>query len=254
MTRIETSRIVRWLIVGAANTLTKTIHRTNQCVVGLLLMMLLVHAANAQSTAAASESAPILTPPPRTSGTQMRDTKDQLGKVPNGAALRPSGAVNITSKTSEMVQGSSTIFSGDVKMDSDTLKMDGARLELKQFVGSQYIATLTGTPAHMSHPSTGVDDPPMTAHAKTIVYDSRNGIADLSGDAFVTKGEQTISADTIRYNVAEKGIVASGGGDSGRVHIVIPPATEAAPAAGSPATPPSSSGPDSASAPAQPQQ
>jgi lipopolysaccharide export system protein LptA len=207
-----------------------------------LLLMPLAHAANAQTTAATSEPAPTLTPPPRTSGSQMRDTKEQLGKTPNGAALRPSGAVNITSKTSQMVQGASTVFSGDVKMDSDTLKMDGERLELKQFVGSQYIATLTGTPAHMSHPSTGEDDPPMTAHAKTIVYDSRNGIADLSGDAFVTKGEQTMAADTIHYNVAEKSILASGGGDSGRVHIVIPPATEMAPTSGS--TP----------APAQPQQ
>lgn len=236
MTRIETSQIVRLLIIGAANMLAKTIRRKRPSAVCILLLMPLGHAATAQTTSAASEP-PTLTTPPRTSGSQMRDTKEQLGKVPNGAALRPNGAVNITSKTSEMVQGSSTVFTGDVKMDSDTLKMDGARLELKQFVGSQYIATLTGTPAHMSHPSTGEDDPPMTAHAKTIVYDSRNGIADLSGDAFVTKGEQTMAADTIHYNVAEKSILASGGGDNGRVHIVIPPAAEAAPASGLEAKP-----------------
>lgn len=196
-----------------------------------LLTALLGLSAHAQTTAVSANNAPTtLTPPPRTSSKQLSQTKDELAKMPSAADLRPSGAINVTAKRAELIQGSSAVYSGDVVMDSDTLKLDGERLELKQFPGSQYLATLTGTPAHMSHPGTGPDNPPMTAHAKTIVYDSRSGIADLIGDAFVTKGQQNISADTIHYNVAEKGLLASGG-DDGRVHIVIPPAGEPAAAA-----------------------
>ncbi|MDB5985359.1 MAG: lptA [Nevskia sp.] len=214
--------------------------KTGAPVAGILLAALLGTQALAQTAPAAAGSAPTtLTPPPKTTSKQLNQTKDELGKVPSGADLRPSGAINVTAKRAELIQGSSAVYTGDVVMDSDTLKLDGERLELKQFPGSQYVATLTGTPAHMSHPGTGQDNPPMTAHAKTIVYDSRSGIADLIGEAFVTKGEQNISADTIHYNVAQKGILASGG-DDGRVHIVIPPA--GLPTA-APATTPAPAGP-----------
>ncbi len=208
---------------------------------GVLAALLLLGSLSATQVDAQQGTATTLTPPPKTTSKQMSQTKDELGKVPSGADLRPSGAINVTAKRAELIQGSSAVYSGDVVMDSDTLKLDGERLELKQFPGSQYVATLTGTPAHMSHPGTGPDNPPMTAHAKTIIYDSRSGIADLVGEAYVTKGEQNISADTIHYNVAEKGILASGGGDDGRVHIVIPPAGQSLPgpnAGPAPAAPP----------------
>lgn len=215
------------------------------CKFGLTTIVMVVAsipgAVKAQSTtataASSTDAAPTLTPAPQTTPKQFSQTKQEVGKLPSAAALRPGGAISVTAKRAELIQGSSAVYSGDVVMDSDTLKLNGERLELKQFPGG-FIATLTGAPAHMSHPSSGADDPPMTAHSRTIVYDSRNGVADLIGDAYVTKGEQNISADTIHYNVAEKGILASGGGDGdGRVHIVIPPAEVIAPTPGTTAAP-----------------
>lgn len=194
-------------------------------------------------------------PAPRPSASQLNQTKESLTKLPNASDLRPLGAVSVTAKRADMIQGSFAIYSGNVVMDSDTLKLDGDRLELKQFPNSQYQATLTGGPAHMAHPSRGADDPPMTARAKTITYDSRSGIAELSGEAFVTKGEQNISADTIKYNVRENGIMASGLGEEGRVHIVIPPAAQPeAPAPNASPNPqlPATAEPPAAGAPANP--
>ena len=89
--------------------------------------------------------------------------------------------------------------------------------------GADYLAFNGETPA----------DPPVTARGRTLVFDSKNGIADISGDARVTRGEDEITGETIHYNVNERRIQAAGG-SGGQVRIVIQPNNRAAPAAGTP--------------------
>jgi lipopolysaccharide export system protein LptA len=168
----------------------------------------------------AENPAPQNAPPDRQN---LEATKAQLTELPPAEKLRPSGPVTITANRAEVTQGNAAVYVGNVQLSSDTLKLDGDRLELKRFADGQYQAKVTGAPAHLAHPGGGADDPPMSAQAKTLDYDSRSGIVDLVGEAVVTKGGQRIAADTIHYNLIERRIEASGG-DGGQVKIVIPPA------------------------------
>jgi len=200
----------------------------------------------ASRTTAASTTATAKTPD--AAPAKVDQTKNQLGRLPSAADLRPNGPVTIGANHAELVQGNSAVYVGNVTLDSDTLKMDGDRLELKRATDGQYTAKVTGSPAHMSHAGNGPDNPPMTARAKTMTYDSREGVVDLVGDALMTRGDDTTTAETIRYHVLDQRYEASGGDSpGGRVKIVIPQ-VPGAPAAT--ATPPAASGAQPAAAPA----
>jgi lipopolysaccharide transport protein LptA len=164
--------------------------------------------------------------------------------LPAAADLRPKGPVEITADRTEAVEGTTAIYSGHVNLVSDTLKLDGDRLELKQSADHSFAAKVTGAPAHMSHAGSGTDNPAMSAHAKTLNYDSRTGLVDLIGDAFVDRSGDTTSADTIRYSLLDRSLQATGG--SQQVHIVIQPP----PSAASAAAPATSSAPPAAAPPA----
>ncbi len=191
-------------------------------------------AANQRAAPATAAKAPDAAP------SSLGQTKDQLTRLPSAADLKPNGPVTIGANHAELVQGNSAIYVGNVTLDSDTLKMDGDRLELKRSADGQYVAKITGSPAHMSHAGNGPDNPPMSARSKTMIYDSRNGIIDLVGEALMTRGNDTTTAETIRYHVLEQRYEASGGDNpNGRVTIVLPQVN----ASGTPApaaTPPAS--------------
>ena len=229
--------------------------RTERSLVAALSLALLPALAWAQGPAApaptqvaAGQTAAAKTP--QAAPAKADQTKNQLGRLPSAADLRPNGPVTIGANHAELVQGNSAVYVGNVTLDSDTLKMDGDRLELKRAADGQYTAKVTGAPAHMSHAGNGPDNPPMTARAKTMTYDSREGVVDLVGDALMTRGDDTTTAETIRYHVLDQRYEASGGDSpGGRVKIVIPQ-VPGAPA--QTATPPASNGAPGASAPATP--
>lgn len=157
------------------------------------------------------------------------DRKD-LVKLPKPADLKPSGPVTLTSDKAELVQGNSAIYTGNVVLSSDTLKLEGDRVELKQYGGGQYEAKITGGPAKMNHAGNGTDNPPVSAHAKTLNYDSRSGVLDLISDAYVMRGSDEITGDTIKYDVNQRRIQASGG-TGGQVKIILQPSSSGEPAA-----------------------
>jgi len=167
----------------------------------------------------------------------LERSKASLTAVPRGNDLKPTGSVTVTAKTAELVQGSSAVYSGDVVLTSNTLKLDGDRVEIKQYPGGQYEAKVTGGPAHMNHVGAGTDNPNVIARAKTLNYDSRTGQLDLIGDAYVMRGDDELSGETIRYDVNEHRVKAAGGGDSGQVRVIIQQTDPA------PATPASGSQP-----------
>ncbi|MDB5976373.1 MAG: lipopolysaccharide transport periplasmic protein LptA [Nevskia sp.] len=157
---------------------------------------------------------------------KVDQTKDQLTRLPSAADMRPTGPVTIAANRAELTQGNTAVYVGNVTLDSDTLKMDGDRLELKRAADGQYVAKITGSPAHMAHAGNGPDNPPVTAHAKTMTYDSRNGTIDLVGEALMTRGNDKTTAETITYHLLEQRYEASGGdGPGGRVTIVLPQAS-----------------------------
>lgn len=174
-------------------------------------------------------AAPMLAAQP--AGKAAAVDRDDLVKLPKPADLKPSGPVTLTSDKAELVQGNSAVYTGNVVLSSDTLKLEGDRVEIKQYPGGQYEAKITGGPAKMNHVGNGPDNPPVSARAKTLNYDSRNGVLDLISDAFVMRGNDEITGDTIKYDVNERRIQASGG-SGGQVKIILQPSQPAAPAAG----------------------
>lgn len=172
----------------------------------------------ATPAAPAPASAASVAPPSAAGGDAF---KDRLTALPAAADLRPKGPVEITADRTDAVEGMTAIYSGHVNLVSDTLHLDGDRLELKQHADHAFEARVTGSPAHMSHAGTGPENPPMAAHARTLNYDSSSGIVDLVGEAFVDRNGDTTTADTIRYSLVDRSLQANGGKQ--QVHIVIQP-------------------------------
>lgn len=149
-------------------------------------------------------------------------SREDLVRLPKPADLKPTGPVTLTSDKAELVQGNSAVYTGNVVLSSDTLKLEGDRVELKQYAGGQYEAKITGGPAKMNHVGNGPENPPVSAHARTLNYDSRSGVLDLISEAFVMRGNDEITGDTIKYDVNERRIQASGG-SGGQVKIILQP-------------------------------
>jgi lipopolysaccharide export system protein LptA len=227
----------------------------------------LLAAAQAGAQTEAAPAATVATAAPAAQAAGKTDkTKDELTALPSAEDFRPNGPANISGNHLESVKGdtSVTVLTGNVTLDSDTLKMDGDRLEMKKFPDGGYTAKITGSPAHMAHAGNGPDNPPVTAHSKTMTYDSRTAMIDLVGDALLTKGDQKITAQTMSYNVRDKSYQADrGDGGNGRVIIVVPPqpASASAPkpatapraqAAPAPAAPPATTSPQPAALPSPP--
>lgn len=158
----------------------------------------------------------------------------QGGGKSGNDSLRPSGPVTITADRAEWEQDGAMVYSGNVLLTSDTLKLVGDRLELRQFAGGEIEARIIGNPARMDHPGliekNGETGPPVSAQAKTLTYDSRSSMVDLTGSGRLTRGQDAIDGEDIRYDVAARRIRAIGG-ESGQVKIVIqpPPPRRAAP-------------------------
>lgn len=181
----------------------------------------------------AAESA---APPAANPSSKTDAFKESLTRAPSTQDLKPTGPIDITADHLESVVGNTAVYTGNVKLVSNTLKLDGDRLELRQYPNRQYEAHLTGNPGHMSHAGAGPDNPPVDARAKVLNYDMRNGYVDLIGDAYLKRCNDTINAETMRYNVATHSYDATRGND-GQVHIVLQPDAPAAAASGKPCGP-----------------
>lgn len=158
----------------------------------------------------------------------------------NVDALRPTGPVTVTADRAEWEQNGAMVYTGNVLMSSDTLRLKGDRLELRQLEGGQFTANVTGKPARLDHPGlkekNGEAGPPVSAEARTLNYDSRTSMVDILGNAHLTRGKDQIDGDNIGYDAAARRIRAAGG-QGGQVKIVIQPPPKAGSAGGSQASP-----------------
>lgn len=139
--------------------------------------------------------------------------------------LKPSGPVTVTADRAEWKDGSAMLYSGNVSLSSDTLKLGGDRMELTQHPDGTYDARITGSPAKLEHAASTVNGkpaPPVSAAASVLVYTSKTGVVDLQGEARMTRGSDEINGANIQYNAAERRIQASGSA-GGQVKIVIQP-------------------------------
>jgi lipopolysaccharide export system protein LptA len=131
------------------------------------------------------------------------------------------GRVKISARSADLDRREYALYRGNVRLTSADLELSGDRLELRQPQKGQFTARVTGGPARLHHAAVA-DAPAITASAQQIDYDTRSAIVDLSGNAEVERGDDHITSDTIRYNVAARRISATGK-DGGQVQIVVQP-------------------------------
>jgi lipopolysaccharide transport protein LptA len=203
-------------------------------------------AAGSTASMGLADDAPVAKPQPPAAADAASSKpgafKESLGRAPSSQDLKPTGPIDITADHLESVVGNTAVYTGNVKLVSNTLKLDGDRLELRQYGKGQYEAHLTGNPGHMNHAGAGPDNPPVDARAKILNYDMRDGYVDLIGDAYLKRCNDTINAETMRYNVATHSYDATRG-DGGQVHIILQPDSPVAVKTGTPCGPAESAPP-----------
>jgi lipopolysaccharide export system protein LptA len=152
---------------------------------------------------------------------------------PDADALRPTGPVTLTADRGEWVESGEMIYEGNVTLQSDTLKLAGARMTVTQLADGQFQAQILGSPARLDHAgragASGIAAQHVSAEGERIDYDSRRGVIQLNTRARLQRGGDEVTGEKIDYIVAERRVRASGG-SSGQVRIVIqPPAPAATP-------------------------
>ncbi|MDE2305670.1 MAG: hypothetical protein KGL34_08925, partial [Gammaproteobacteria bacterium] len=119
------------------------------------------------------------------------------------------------------------VFRGNVRIAVNEGRLESATAEIAFADKRLARAVVDGTPAQFSQ----VD--PKTrrivrGHAARIDYDVRDGIVRMSKDAWLTDGQNEISGETLKYDIAARSVVAAAADQSShRIHITItPPAAD----------------------------
>jgi lipopolysaccharide export system protein LptA len=153
-----------------------------------------------------------------------------LAQAQDAATPRPAyrGPVTITADTAEWQENGVTQYRGNVRLVTEQFQFSGNRMELRQLADGQFDAVVEGNPALLTHttPTAQGETPAkaqnISARAQRLSYNSASGIAELSGNARLTRGADEIAGESIRYNVAERRIQAAGSNGS-QVKIIIQP-------------------------------
>ncbi|MBP6115897.1 MAG: lipopolysaccharide transport periplasmic protein LptA [Neisseriaceae bacterium] len=120
-----------------------------------------------------------------------------------------------------------TVFTGNVLIVQGTLRITGAEVSVKQDTQGNQNMISKGSPTTMRQK---LDDKNeyVTGQANQITYDSKTGIAVLTGNALVTREGDRVKGHVITYNTnteiyTVKG--ATGGKQRGRVSVILQPST-----------------------------
>jgi lipopolysaccharide export system protein LptA len=139
------------------------------------------------------------------------------------------------------------IFRGAVKItvEQGVLNSDEAQVF---FSNNQLTrATASGKPATFEQRIVKADKT-VNGHAASIDYDASRGMVHLTGDAFLSDGQNEIRDQALKYNISAQSLIADPSEQQGqRVHIIItpPPPKSSGAAAGPAATPGSPAQPGS---------
>lgn len=137
-----------------------------------------------------------------------------------------SGPLEISADSADIDRSGVMVYTGDVEFSSPTLRMDGARLEVRQQANKGIALVLTGSPARMQHtPAASDGGPEVHARADSIAFDQDSGVVTYEGNVVMTRGRDRLSGETLRYDLNSQRILAEGGSGGGRVRITIDPET-----------------------------
>ncbi|MFI4891628.1 MAG: lipopolysaccharide transport periplasmic protein LptA [Steroidobacterales bacterium] len=120
-------------------------------------------------------------------------------------------------------ENSHWVFQGNVRivMEQGQLSSDEADVTFEKKLLSK--ALITGKQAQFEQHN-AASGKPVQGRADTIDYNISKGIVRLSGGAWLSDGQNEIRGESLKYNVAERKMIAeSAEQNSQRVHITITP-------------------------------
>src|SRR5277367_4599585 len=130
------------------------------------------------------------------------------------------------------------VFRGNVKitMDQGVLTSDEAQISFVNKVLTRAVAT--GKPAAFQQLDVKTGKI-VKGRANTVDYEVSKGVVHLSGDAYLSDGQNEIRHESLKYNIGAQSVVAEASEQgSQRVHIIItPPPPKSAPASPPPPKP-----------------
>jgi lipopolysaccharide export system protein LptA len=132
------------------------------------------------------------------------------------------------------------VFTGAVQITSAGTRLD-ARQATLTFVGQRLRrARLEGTPVAFEQTRANARAPTV-GHAASVDYDFDAQILHLSGDAWLSEGQNEITGDSITYEIKAERVVAGAEEPGDRVRItIVPPPEQQQPEQKRPEQPPSS--------------
>ncbi len=134
------------------------------------------------------------------------------------ALLRAQAAqpITVNANRAEWRSDGVMIYEGRVRLTSGALSLEGDRVELRSLEHDEIVAQVSGSPARLVH-AAQQQSPQVSAESRTLILDSRAGLVQLSGDARLRRGAETLAGDRLRYDVAARRILGAG-----RIRMEVP--------------------------------
>lgn len=120
------------------------------------------------------------------------------------------------------IQHNKATFTGNVVIRQGTMMIYAAKATATQTQSKpvQQIIELTGNP--VTFKNTLEDGKHVEGHAKKIIYHSQTGVVELQINAFLNQDGNTLTGETISYNLVKKNVVAKSK-KGGRIKSVLLP-------------------------------
>ena len=122
-----------------------------------------------------------------------------------------------------------SVFQGNVVMRKGGILIKADEARIKAIEGRVQFGTIIGNPAIFEQvPETGAV---VSGHADRIEYDAQNELVILTGSARVSQGDDEFSGETIRYDLRQEKVLATGAEKTPqRVRIIFTPRKKTPPA------------------------
>jgi len=115
------------------------------------------------------------------------------------------------------------VFSGNVRISSDTTRIEADEAELSFVDHKLRHAVVKGSPVAFQHERPAADAP-TEGRANQVDFDFDTQVLRLSGDAWLAEGTNQISGEHILYDITRERVLAGSNGESDeRVRITITP-------------------------------
>jgi len=125
------------------------------------------------------------------------------------------------------------VFTGDVRIESAGAKIGAQRATLNFASHRVRRAVLEGAPVAFEQARPGAPAPTQ-GHATRVEYDFDKQVLRLSGDAWLSEGQNEITGDSITYEIGAQRVIAGADEHGERVRITIVPPPETPPPAPGP--------------------